>query len=102
MRLSFFVLISTLAGMGNALAASEQDGANSEPLRLEATIRANKEQPRVLSIVPWQLPQHRQINGALSWQPQLSVPAMIERNQFIQQLGQSSEKPEITASAQAQ
>lgn len=67
--------------------AQDVDEAKSEPpLRLEATIRGNKEQPRVLSIVPWQLPKHRNIRGALLWTPMNTKPQPIERNRFLRRV----------------
>ncbi|WP_395338889.1 hypothetical protein PN836_012985 [Ningiella sp. W23] len=56
------------------------------PLRLEETIRANKEQPQVLTIVPWQLPTHQRINETQNWQPVVNTLPSIERNQFLQEL----------------
>ncbi|WP_414829938.1 hypothetical protein [Alteromonas sp. H39] len=70
----------------NAMAQSETRTENNEPLRLEDTIRGNKEQPRVLSIVPWQLPKYRPIEGALDWQPSLISPRPIHRDSFTRQL----------------
>lgn len=32
-------------------------------IKLEATIRASKEQPKVLTIVPWQLPLYSKVKG---------------------------------------
>ena len=67
--------------------AQDVDEAKREtPLRLEATIRGNKEQPRVLSIVPWQLPKHRNIRGALLWTPMNTQPQPIERNRFLRRI----------------
>jgi len=60
--------------------------STDEPLRLEATIRGDKEQPRVLSIVPWQLPTHRNIEGTLSWKPQSVSLKPIDRAQFLRQI----------------
>ncbi|WP_338519148.1 hypothetical protein [Alteromonas gracilis] len=60
--------------------------STDEPLRLEATIRGDKEQPRVLSIVPWQLPTHRNIEGTLSWKPQTVSLKPLDRTQFLRQM----------------
>lgn len=76
-----------------------------EPIRLEATIRGNKEQPRVLSIVPWQLPKYRNIEGTLSWQPVNSQPQLIERNRFLRRVALSQQfngvVPTTTSDGQA-
>ena len=69
-----------------AIAQADSRSDSNEPLRLEDTIRGNKEQPRVLSIVPWQLPKYRPIEGALDWQPSLISPKPIHRDSFTRQL----------------
>ena len=58
----------------------------SEVLRLEDTIRANREQPQVLTIVPWQLPSHQRIDESKAWQPVVDKLPNIERNQFLREL----------------
>jgi hypothetical protein len=58
----------------------------AEVLRLEQTIRANKEQPQVLTIVPWQLPTHQRISENTAWQPVVEQLPIIERNQFLRDL----------------
>jgi hypothetical protein len=58
----------------------------SEILRLEQTIRANKQQPQVLTIVPWQLPTHQRINETQTWQPVVQNLPSIERSQFLKDL----------------
>lgn len=91
-RLCYFILIGVLtAGSAIAAQSSGDDVIQSdEPLRLEATIRGNKEQPSVLSIVPWQLPKHRTIEGALIWQPAGTKPVPIERTSFLRRLALSN------------
>ncbi len=63
-------------------AQNESDGV----LRLQDTIRGNKEQPQVLSIVPWQLPTHKRIDATAEWQPILDKMAPLERGQFLREL----------------
>ncbi|MFQ3236257.1 MAG: hypothetical protein ACI9C4_001828 [Paraglaciecola sp.] len=49
--------------------------ANINKVQMEATIRASQEQPKVLTIVPWQLPQYTRIAGqapSVATLPQLS------------------------------
>jgi hypothetical protein len=73
-----------------ALEASSKTAPNSisqQPvLRLEDTIRGNKEQPQVLTIVPWQLPVHQRINENTQWQLQVNQLSSIERNAFLRNL----------------
>ena len=65
----------------------QQSGSPEQGVvQLEATIRGNKEQPKVLSIVPWQLPSHRSIDyrqvleaSQIQFQP-------LERKQFLHRL----------------
>jgi len=56
-------------------------------LRIEETIRGTNEQPRVLSIVPWQVPLKQRIDkNEANWQPQTSVMQTIERSAFLSSL----------------
>ncbi|MEM0911644.1 MAG: hypothetical protein AAGJ37_11750 [Pseudomonadota bacterium] len=55
-------------------------------IRLEDTIRGNKEQPQVLTIVPWQLPVHKNIDATSKWQPAIDKLAPIERNTLLRNL----------------
>ena len=55
-------------------------------LRLQDTIRGNKEQPQVLTIVPWQLPTHKRIDASTKWQPIVDKLAPIERRQFLKNI----------------
>jgi len=67
--------------------ASPISDANQSPiLRLEDTIRGNKEQPQVLTIVPWQLPIHQRINENREWQLQVNQLSSIERGAFLREL----------------
>ena len=60
---------------------------SGEILRLEETIRGNKEQPKVLSIVPWQLPLHQRIDrNENRWAPiKTSLKPMV-RNNFLKEI----------------
>ncbi|OJF69693.1 hypothetical protein BK026_13395 [Alteromonas sp. V450] len=89
-----FVLLSiacTLLFTSLPTSAQQEEKQKNEPLRLEATIRGDKEQPRVISIVPWQLPKHRKIEGTLSWKPQSNKLKPIERKQFLRKVALSHE-----------
>jgi hypothetical protein len=58
-----------------------------ELLRLEETIRGNKEQPKVLSIVPWQLPLHQRIDrNEQRWAPIKTKLKPLERNSFLKEI----------------
>ena len=56
-------------------------------LRLEETIRGNKEQPKVLSIVPWQLPLYQRIDrNEQRWAPIKTKLKPMERNSFLKEI----------------
>lgn len=64
--------------------AQTQEGVST--LRIEETIKANKAQPQVISILPWQPPKYRNIEGILEWQPKASTPQRLERNIFLNKI----------------
>ncbi len=66
--------------------STQQISTQQTILRLEDTIRGNKEQPQVLTIVPWQLPVHQRINENKEWQLQVKQLSSIERNAFLRNL----------------
>ncbi|WP_034474812.1 hypothetical protein [Aestuariibacter salexigens] len=78
----FIGLLFLALVLPTALAQQSDDNI----LRLEATIRADKEQPKVLSIVPWQLPEHRSIKIQKPWSTDLTNAAMLERQAFLRAL----------------
>jgi len=59
---------------------------NSPIIRLEDTIRGNKEQPQVLTIVPWQLPFHKDIDEPTQWQPLKDTLPPIDRRTILRSL----------------
>ena len=63
-----------------------EDPSEEELLRLEDTIRGNREQPQVLTIVPWQLPIHQRIDENKEWQQQVTSLNSIERGAFLRNL----------------
>lgn len=70
----------SVAADGNV---TEKDGI----LRLEETIRGNKEQPKVLSIVPWQLPLYQRIDrNEELWKPINTRLKLIERGSFLKEI----------------
>ncbi|MFQ3251433.1 MAG: hypothetical protein ACI9O6_003283 [Glaciecola sp.] len=86
-----------------AVVQSESTNNNDDVLRLEETIRGNKEQPKVLSIVPWQLPLHQRIDrNEQRWAPIKTKLKPLERNSFLKKIkllegisnGQSSDSGE--------
>jgi len=73
-------LDTTVASDGNV-------SATGDILRLEETIRGNKEQPKVLSIVPWQLPLHQRIDrNEQRWAPIKTKLKPMERNSFLKEI----------------
>jgi len=64
--------------------AQTQEGVST--LRIEETIKANKAQPQVISILPWQPPKYRNIEGVLEWQPTASMPQRLERDVFLKKI----------------
>jgi hypothetical protein len=73
-------LALTVASAGNA-------SSNADILRLEETIRGNKEQPKVLSIVPWQLPLYQRIDrNEQRWAPIKTELKLFERNRFLREI----------------
>ncbi|WP_412972165.1 hypothetical protein [Glaciecola sp. MF2-115] len=70
-----------------AVVQSESTNNNDDVLRLEETIRGNKEQPKVLSIVPWQLPLHQRIDrNEQRWAPIKTKLKPLERNSFLKKI----------------
>lgn len=73
--------------ISSTIIVGDQSKYKASPiLRLQDTIRANKEQPQVLTIVPWQLPVHQRIDEDKQWQLQVVPMAAIERNAFLKNL----------------
>lgn len=70
-----------------SVASDGNVSSGGEILRLEETIRGNKEQPKVLSIVPWQLPLHQRIDrNENRWAPiKTSLKPMV-RNKFLKEI----------------
>ncbi|MFQ3206205.1 MAG: hypothetical protein ACI9IT_000339 [Glaciecola sp.] len=70
----------TVASDGNV-------SSSSDILRLEETIRGNKEQPKVLSIVPWQLPLYQRIDrNEQRWAPIKTRLNLLERSSFLKEI----------------
>jgi hypothetical protein len=72
--------------------------ANMNKVQLEATIRGSQEQPKVLTIVPWQLPKFTRIEGQA---PILVAPVQLSplfRESFVaeQQVYEKLFKSNIT------
>lgn len=76
------------ANLQNQMPSSQTN--SSKIIKLEDTIRANKEQPQVLTIVPWQLPTHHQINQTKDWQLPVKKMKPIERGAFLKQVSNGS------------
>lgn len=86
--LAFLASQGYAQGKGEPLKTS-QNTVQSVPttqLQLEETIRADRQQPQVLTIVPWQLPIHKRVDADLQW---YRLPAKLEplsRAQFLQKI----------------
>jgi hypothetical protein len=67
--------------------SASNTSSNADILRLEETIRGNKEQPKVLSIVPWQLPLYQRIDrNKQRWAPIKTELKSLERNSFLREI----------------
>lgn len=86
MKTNILVVKAGLCSLLLTFCAGAQQTEKPGVLQLEATIRGNKELPKVLSIVPWQLPQHRAIHQPDLGQTQLMTFPFIERGQLTRQL----------------
>ena len=92
--ISFSLLVSLLIAFSVAAQQTSQENKDTlannpnedEVLRLEDTIRGNREQPQVLTIVPWQLPIHQRIDENKEWQQQVTSLNSIERGAFLRNL----------------
>lgn len=92
--ISFSLVVSLLIAFSAAAQQVSQenqdtlaeDPSGEEVLRLEDTIRGNREQPQVLTIVPWQLPIHQRIDENKEWQQQVTSLNSIERGAFLRNL----------------
>lgn len=79
--------------------------ASGDVLRLEETIRGNKEQPKVLSIVPWQLPLHQRIDrNENRWAPIKTSLKPLVRNKFLKEINllEGIQNSQATPSASAE
>jgi hypothetical protein len=92
--ISFSLVVSLLIAFSAAAQQVSQETQDTlaeipsgeEVLRLEDTIRGNREQPQVLTIVPWQLPIHQRIDENKEWQQQVTSLNSIERGAFLRNL----------------
>lgn len=79
--------IEQAAPIVSVTADTSNSDSNGPILRLEDTIRGNnKEQPQVLTIVPWQLPVHKNIDESTHWQPLTDKLPCIDRNTLLRNL----------------
>lgn len=79
------LLLTCLWGIP-VISMAQSSAEDVSRLRIEETIKANKAQPQVISILPWQPPKYRNIEGILEWQPKASSPQRLERQVLLQQL----------------
>ena len=88
-----------------SVASDGNVSASGDVLRLEETIRGNKEQPKVLSIVPWQLPLHQRIDrNENRWAPIKTSLKPLVRNKFLKEINllEGIQNSQSTTSASAE
>ncbi|WP_158971411.1 hypothetical protein [Paraglaciecola sp. L3A3] len=76
-------LLGSLSGFAQEPVEQGKSKAIANKIKLEATFRGNQEQPKVLTIVPWQLPVYTAIKGQ---QPSHIKPLQLEpifRKSFV-------------------
>jgi hypothetical protein len=59
--------------------------ADESVIQLEAVIRGNQQQPKVLTIVPWQSPERRNTLPSPVWQQVRQRLQPLERRDFLQE-----------------
>jgi len=59
---------------------------NDGVLRLQATIRGDQQQPRILSIVPWDSPAHRRTSRVALTGETSNTMAPLHRHAFLQRI----------------
>jgi hypothetical protein len=104
-RSAAFVLVCIVCSMTSAFAQQTGKGSESaEPqksrktaldktsttnsggvIQLEAVIRGNQQQPKVLTIVPWQSPERRNALPSPVWQQVRQQLQPLERREFLQE-----------------
>lgn len=60
--------------------------ADQDVIQLESTIRGDQQQPRVISIVPWNSPPHKRVSKVALTGETTRVMQPLERNAFIQRI----------------
>ncbi|MDN4502064.1 hypothetical protein QX776_06605 [Alteromonadaceae bacterium BrNp21-10] len=76
-------LIAALGGMLSPVVLAQ---SKANVLKLESVIRGNQEQPKVLTIVPWQTPKTKAIFASLQTQLMQTEFEPLERSSFIRQI----------------
>lgn len=96
-------LLTVLIALAGAQQAMAQD-SNDKVLNLESTFQGNREQPRVLYIVPWQQPDgppelERPISGDIDqlFEPidRTSFQRELKYIKFLQEGAQKTDSPQL-------
>lgn len=83
------LLIVAVLGAFSAFSAKAQQrppALQQQSIKLEETIRGNQEQPKVLTIVPWQSPKEKQALPGLILQRLNKKFLPLERDEFQRQI----------------
>ncbi len=80
-------LIVTASTVLIADVKAQQNEADADGvIRLESTIRGDQQQPRVLSIVPWDSPGHKRISRVALTGDRTTRMEPLERSAFLQRV----------------
>lgn len=60
--------------------------SQTDVIQLESTIRGDQQQPRVISIVPWNSPPHKRVSKVALTGERSEVMQPIERSAFLQRI----------------
>jgi hypothetical protein len=76
------ILLMVVLSVFPAKAQKSPPTLRQQSIKLEATIRGNQEQPKVLTIVPWQSPKEKQALPSLILQRLNNKFQPLERDEF--------------------
>ncbi|MDM7862029.1 hypothetical protein QTP81_15605 [Alteromonas sp. ASW11-36] len=80
-------LVVTASAVMIADVKAQQNAADTDGvIRLEETIRGDQQQPRVLSIVPWDSPAHKRIGRVALTGDRTAFMEPLERSAFLQRV----------------
>ncbi|WP_100642402.1 hypothetical protein [Alteromonas facilis] len=81
-----YLIITASNLMISDVQAQQVAGQDSRVIKLESTIRGDQQQPRVLSIVPWDSPAQKRVTRVALTGAGESQLAPLERNAFLQRI----------------